>query len=148
VIEPEQDARKLEEILAKDPRFSAAAYEFTRQAVTYASHVMFAHGKHVSGRELLEAIRTVALDRYGLLAEDVLSSWGVRTTEDFGAIVFHLVDAGLLAKTDEDSLEDFRGVFEFRDAFGPAAAWREVIDSIEPIPGREDRTKRRGEKTP
>jgi uncharacterized repeat protein (TIGR04138 family) len=136
VIEPEQDAKKLEEILAKDPRYAAAAYEFTRHAVTYASHVLFAHGKHVSGRDLLESIRRVAIDRYGLLAEDVLASWGLRSTEDFGEIVFHLVDAGLLSKTDEDTREDFRGVYDFRDAFGPDAAWKEIADSLRPAPGR------------
>jgi uncharacterized repeat protein (TIGR04138 family) len=141
VIEPEQDAKKLEEILAKDPRYSAAAYEFTRHAVTYASHVLFAHGKHVSGRDLLEAIRRVALERFGVLTEDVLESWGLRSTEDFGEIVFRLVDAGLLAKTDEDSREDFRGVYTFRDAFGPDAAWKEITDSLRPAPPR--RTNRR-----
>ncbi len=147
MIEPDQDAKKLEEILSKDSRYAAAAYDFTRHAVTYASHVLFAHGKHVSGRDLLEAIRRVALDRFGLLAEDVLASWGLRSTEDFGEIVFHLVDAGLLAKTDEDTLEDFRGVYTFGDAFGADAAWKEIVETLQPSPprpvkrtGREDET--------
>ncbi len=143
MIEPEQDAKKLEEIVAKDPRYSAAAYEFTRHAVTYASHVLFAHGKHVSGRDLLEAIRRVALERFGVLAEDVLESWGLKSTEDFGEIVFRLVDAGLLAKTDDDTREDFRGVYTFRDAFGPDAAWKEITESLRPSPPENVRTKRR-----
>ena len=48
----------------------------------------------------------------------MLGKWGINATEDFGRIVFALVDAGLLRKTDEDTIDDFRGVYDFRDAFG------------------------------
>ena len=121
--------QKIEEIRAKDPRYALRAYEFTRQAVTYASQVVQAHGAHVTGPELLEAIRRFALDRYGLLASDVLRDWGVTSTQDFGEIVFHLVEAELLSKTDEDRLEDFRDVYAFEDAFDAARIWDEIEDS-------------------
>lgn len=120
---------KIDEIRAKDPRYALRAYEFTRQAVTYASQVLLAHGAHVTGPELLEAIRRFALDRYGLLAADVLQEWGVRSTQDFGEIVFHLVDADLLSKTEDDRLEDFRDVYAFEEAFDPACTWEEIFDS-------------------
>ncbi len=129
MFEPDRDAKKIDEILAKDPRFAPAAYDFTRAAVTYASHVVLAHGRHVTGRELLEAIRRFARERYGLLAADVLDSWGVRETLDFGSIVFHLVDAELLSKTEDDRLEDFRDVFSFREAFDASHSWEEMFDS-------------------
>lgn len=128
MFEPDREAKKIDEILAKDPRFAPAAYDFTRAAVTYASHVILAHGRHVTGRELLEAIRRFATERFGLLAPDVLDAWGVRETLDFGSIVFHLVDAELLSKTEEDSLEDFRGVFTFREAFDAARVWEEILE--------------------
>lgn len=115
--------------LRADSRYSWEAYEFTRHAVTYASEVVFATGTHVSGPELLEAIRRLGLERYGLLTRDVFRSWGVHTTDDFGEIVFNLVDAGLLTKTDEDRREDFRSVYSFDDVFRAADYWQEVLES-------------------
>lgn len=76
--------------------------------------------RHVSGRQLCEGLRDLALTQYGRLAPVVLGKWGITRTEDFGRIVFALVDAGLLRKTDEDTIDDFRGVYDFRDAFGTA----------------------------
>lgn len=115
-------------ILRSDPRYSWEAYEFTRQAVTYASDVVFATGTHVGGRDLLEAIRRLGLERYGLLTRDVFLSWGVCTTDDFGEIVFNLVDAGLLSKTEEDSRDDFRSVYSFDDVFRATDYWQEVLE--------------------
>lgn len=123
------DDRKLLRIVDEDPRYALGAYEFTRQAVTYASDVVFATGTHVTGPELLEAIRQFGRERYGVLARDVFESWGVRTTDDFGEIVFNLIEAQLLAKTEEDSKEDFRSVYSFEEAFDPADYWQEVLES-------------------
>lgn len=77
-------------------------------------------GRHVSGQELCFGLRDWAIKQYGPLARTVLQSWGIRRTEDFGRIVFALVDAGLLRKTDQDSPADFQGVFDFDEAFGDA----------------------------
>ena len=76
-------------------------------------------GRHVSGQELCIGLRDYAVKQYGLLAHTVLERWSIRRTEDFGRIVFALVEAGMMHKTDEDSLDDFRGVFEFDEAFNP-----------------------------
>ena len=105
-----------------------AAYEFVSDAVTYASHVVYATGSHVTGGELLEAIRRLARERYGVLAREVFESWGVRTTEDFGTIVFLLVEEGLLGKTEEDSIEDFRDVYSFEEAFRESDYWKDRIE--------------------
>ena len=120
--------QQLLDITRREPRFSLAAYEFVTDAVTYASHVVYATGTHVTGGELLEAIRRLGRERYGVLARDVFESWGVRTTEDFGTIVFLLVGDGLLGKTENDSIEDFRGVFSFEDAFRESDYWQDRID--------------------
>ena len=77
-------------------------------------------GRHVSGQELCLGLRDYAISEYGSLAGSVMRVWGVKRTEDFGRIVFGLVEAGCLRKTDEDSIEDFRGVYDFAEAFGPA----------------------------
>jgi uncharacterized repeat protein (TIGR04138 family) len=123
------EERRLLTILDRDPRYALGAYEFVRNSVSYASEVVYATGTHVTGRELLEAIRRLAREQFGLMTADVLSSWGVRGTEDFGEIVFNLVDKGLLSKTDDDSREDFRGVYSFDDAFSTSEYWQEVLKS-------------------
>ena len=74
--------------------------------------------RHVSGQELCIGLRSHAIDQYGLLARAVLEHWRIRRTEDFGRIVFILIESGLMRKTEEDSIEDFSGVFDFDEAFG------------------------------
>lgn len=74
---------------------------------------------HVSGQQLCEGLRDYALQQYGRLALMVLHHWGVRETADFGRIVFAMVEAGLMRKTDEDSIDDFNRVFDFQEAFAP-----------------------------
>lgn len=74
--------------------------------------------RHVSGEQLCLGLRDFAIEEYGLLARTVLRRWGIRGCEDFGRIVFAMVDAGLMHKNDRDRLEDFIGVFDFVGAFG------------------------------
>lgn len=73
--------------------------------------------RHVSGPQLCEGLRDYALNQWGLLARTVLRRWNITSTLDFGRIVFALVDAGHMQKTDDDTLEDFKAVYEFRSAF-------------------------------
>jgi len=109
-------------ICKKDSRYLPEAYAFLVEAldVTVKSALKEnpGHGtKHVTGKELLEGIRTHVLAEFGPMTHTVFSEWGVRTTLDFGEIVFNLVESGRLGKTDSDSIEDFRDVFSFEEAF-------------------------------
>ncbi len=74
--------------------------------------------RHVSGTMLCEGLRDFAIQQYGLLAGTVLRRWRITRCEDFGHIVFAMVESGMMHKTQEDSIEDFIGVFSFREAFG------------------------------
>jgi len=74
--------------------------------------------RHVSGQDLCRGLRDFAIDQYGLMARSVLRHWNIIQSEDFGKIVFAMVEAGLMHKTDNDRVEDFRDVFVFSDAFG------------------------------
>ena len=67
---------------------------------------------HVSGPQLLEGIRQFALQEFGLMARVVFHQWGIRRTDDFGEIVFNLIEAELMSKTPGDRREDFHGVFD------------------------------------
>lgn len=76
--------------------------------------------RHVSGQQLCLGLRDYAIERYGPLARTVLARWGVTKTDDFGNIVFAMVEAGWMRKTDDDTIDDFRGVYEFDEAFDGA----------------------------
>lgn len=75
--------------------------------------------RHVSGRDLCNGLRDFAVEQYGLLARTVLRRWQVEGCEDFGHIVFAMVEAGLMHKTDDDTMADFTGIYDFADAFAP-----------------------------
>ncbi len=107
---------KIESIRSKDRRYHADAYLLVIDAVETVL-IEIAQTRHISGTELCRGLRTLATARFGPMAKEVLNFWGVRSTEDFGNIVFNLVDAGLLLKTEHDRIEDFFDVYDFGDAF-------------------------------
>ena len=112
----------LDMILAKDDRYHRDAYYFVREGLDFTQQKLTkAAGakepRHVSGRELMDGMRRYALVNYGPMAKTLLNEWGVTSTEDFGEIVFNLVENNLLAKTEEDSREDFGNGFDFDEAF-------------------------------
>jgi len=103
-------------ILQRDKRYAREAYEFVREALDYTRVWMERKG-HVSGQELLEGIRKYALEQFGPMSKTVLNMWGIKNCEDFGRIVFNLVEQRVLAKTPQDSIEDFREGYDFDEAF-------------------------------
>jgi uncharacterized repeat protein (TIGR04138 family) len=107
---------KIETIRSRDRRYHADAYLLVLDAVETVL-LEIAQARHISGAELCRGLRTLAAARFGPMAKEVLNFWGVRSTEDFGNIVFNLVDAGLLLTTEHDRIEDFIDVYEFGDAF-------------------------------
>ncbi len=92
------------------------AYFFVLESLENAMEDMTQHG-HISGEGLLDWIRQLGQQRYGVMAGDVFNAWGVNETIDFGRIVFHLVDVGLLKKREQDGLSDFIDKFDFHEAF-------------------------------
>jgi len=117
-------------VLARDPRYSIQAYAFVFEALEYTKTLKqrararakargraTGESRHVSGRELCEGARLLALNHYGLLAMTVLALWGIRTTSDLGEMVYHLIESGDLEKTPKDSRADFENVYDFDTAF-------------------------------
>src|SRR5437667_1585769 len=111
----------LEKLLQRDKRYHRQAYLFIREALDYTQKMVEKKSKdemrHVSGQELLVGIRQLALEQFGPMAQMVLNTWGVATCEDFGEIVFSMVESNLLAKTAQDSREDFKSGYDFFEAF-------------------------------
>src|SRR5213082_784523 len=102
----------IDTILARDSRYHRDAYFFVREALDHTQKLLGRSGKedihHVSGQELLEGIRAFALQQYGPMVVTVFNEWGIRQCEDFGEIVFNMVETTILAKTDKDTREDFK----------------------------------------
>ena len=121
---------KVEGICRKERRYKPEAYLF----VLAGLHATVSHlpePRHVTGQELAEGLRIYGLDQFGPLTAQVFEHWGIRATDDFGRIVFSLVEAHLLRKTEEDSLADFEGLYDFADAFNPKPLYR-LADEPEP----------------
>ena len=114
--EMERVLKKIEGILARDPSYKFEAYSFVMAGLHYAVS-KFPKPRHVTGKELSEGLRDYALDQFGPLARTVLEYWGVHCTHDFGKIVFLLIEAELLRKTEEDSIRDFADIYDFDKAF-------------------------------
>lgn len=133
----------LDQIVQNDPRYDRDAYLFIREALDFTQRIVNKGSKtekgekgeksesrtsasaeagegkvrHVSGQELLAGIRAYALDQFGPMTLTVLHEWGVRRCEDFGELVFNMVENHLLAKTKKDSRDDFKGGYDFDEAF-------------------------------
>ena len=120
--------KSLAEVALATGRYPPEAFAFVRDGLSYTVeqiHPGLDHGpenpRHVNGRELSMGLRDFAIVRYGLLARAVLNHWNVHRTQDFGRIVFAMLEYGLLRKTAQDDLHDFDDVFDFSQAFDPPA---------------------------
>jgi uncharacterized repeat protein (TIGR04138 family) len=129
----------LEQIVIKDTRYHREAYLFVREGLDFAQKQISKSHKneirHITGQELLGGLRDYGLSQYGPLTSTVLEEWGLRRCEDFGEIVFNMVEHGLLSKTEKDSREDFKGGYDFTEAFcNPfvPTSKRKVVPSLAP----------------
>lgn len=110
------DIHALRKIIEKDTRYPVEAYLFVLEALHF-TRKRYKKQKHVSGQELLEGIKELALTRYGSMTKAVFEHWGIRKTMDFGNIVFNMVNEKVLNKTEEDSIDDFKNVYDFNEVF-------------------------------
>jgi uncharacterized repeat protein (TIGR04138 family) len=106
----------VETICDTDLRYDIHAYEFVMEALSYTQRKL-KRDKHITGPELLKGIRDLLLKDYGPMAMTLLRHWGIKSTEDFGNIVFNLVQNKILSKSEDDNIEHFRNVFDFEEVF-------------------------------
>ena len=107
-------------ICASDRRYPPEAYLFINEGLMLTlKEIQKSENNYrqITGAELADGLRRHALDQFGALAKTVLEHWRVRTTRDFGEMVFVLLAAGLLGKTEEDKIEDFDNLYDFDQAF-------------------------------
>jgi uncharacterized repeat protein (TIGR04138 family) len=104
------------------PSYHETSYLFVLSALHFTIERLGVP-RHISGRELSEGCRDLAIERWGLMARSVLEYWGIRSTRDLGALVFALVECGVLVKQDDDLPNDFDLVFDFEEAFDRKYPW-------------------------
>ena len=114
-------AEALESLVAHDPRFQRDGYIFLRDALDFTTKqqkkIKGVSVRHVTGPELLDGVRQYALKEFGPMVMTVFDSWGIRSCEDIGHMVFNLIGAGVFGKTEQDSIQDFKNVYDFKEAF-------------------------------
>lgn len=112
-----------EQIIRQDGRYCTEAVEFISEALSYTSRKSHPQTgpadqrRHVSGDQLCNGLRELAKQRWGFMAKYVLGHWNIKSTRDFGEIVFLMVNNGWMHKEPTDSIDDFDGVYDFDDAF-------------------------------
>lgn len=125
------ESYSLYRIVENDPRYSLDAYLFVRESLAYAADCMeldFYEAvsqqgtqakaeRHLTGQQLCEAIRLYAINQFGLMARIVLKNWGIESTSCFGDIVYNMIRAGIMKKSDHDQRSHFDEVYQFEDAF-------------------------------
>jgi uncharacterized repeat protein (TIGR04138 family) len=112
----------VQKIRERDGRYHERAYLFVLAALEFCQRRRKARG-HIPGDELALACRDFAIEQFGLTARTVLAHWGVHGTDDFGKIVFVLIDVGLLIQHPSDRIEDFESVYDFVQAFEGDYPW-------------------------
>ena len=114
--------RQIVELAARDGRYSVEAFRFLYESLEVATRMsgkedLEGGERHVTGQQVLAAMREHAQRSFGPLAAQVWRSWGIHASIDWGHVVFLLVEAQLLKRQDTDSIEDFRDDFDFDKVF-------------------------------
>ena len=110
----------VEQLIQRDTRYTREAYEFLRDALDYTVKTrkrQLGETGHVTGQQLCEGSRQYALKQYGPMVPTVFEYWGITKTDDFGEMVWNLVELGVFGKTERDSKKDFHAVYTFHEAF-------------------------------
>ncbi|MEW6355075.1 MAG: Minf_1886 family protein [Planctomycetota bacterium] len=117
-------AYSLAKIARSDGRYDPQAFQFLFEALSYTQGLFEKNrdseteeGRHVTGQELCEGVRRFAIEQFGYMAKAVFEEWGVFRTDDFGEMVYLLIQHQLMARRDSDSIDDFHNVYDFASAF-------------------------------
>jgi len=118
-------AHKIQQLEALNRNYPPDAYSFLLWALDDTIRKL-PKSRHVSGQELTDGIRKYALDQFGPMARTVFDHWRIRSTLDFGRMVFDLIDLGILRKTETDTLDDFKDRYDFEEAFNGKCDFQDV----------------------
>lgn len=106
----------IDKICDVDRRYHPESYDFLMEALSYTQK-KYKKSRHVSGIELLDGVKALTLRKFGPLSLTVLKHWGINSTEDFGNIVYNLVEFKVLARDEKDSYDSFKNAYDFEEVF-------------------------------
>ncbi len=109
--------KNLEKIAGEDGRFSPPAIRFVYEALGFTVKKITVEPRHVSGQTLCEGLKKLAIEKWGRMAMVVLNAWGIKTTRDFGEIVYLMIRHEWMSATETDSIDDFNDVYDFKTVF-------------------------------
>ena len=95
----------------RDIRYRIGGYEFILNGMEFYL-TSIGEKRHVTGQELTHGLLLFALKQFGPIARTVLRYWGIIKTEDFGNIVFNMIDIGIMSKQTDDLLEHFHNIID------------------------------------
>ncbi len=109
--------KNLEQIAKEDARYSISAIKFVYEGLGYTAKNVATEPKHVTGQTLCDGLRKLAIEKWGRLAMLVLNTWGLKTTNDFGEIVYLMIKHEWMSAQPTDSIDDFNNVYDFKTVF-------------------------------
>jgi len=117
----------IRKICEEDDSFPPMAYCFVRDSVHKALDDIAKARRNstfdneappdIRGADLCRFFKDALIARFGPCAIDVLDTWRIKSTRDFGKIVFKLVSVEILGKSENDSIDDFNDVYDFIEVF-------------------------------
>lgn len=118
----------------RDNRYKLEGYGFVLQGLNFY-YAKTGEKRHFTGNELAKGFIEFAHKQFGPLTYDVLKSWGIHTTDDFGYIVYNLIEIKLISKNEKDALEDFFNVINIKEYLNKKDNYRIDKTHIKSIKG-------------
>ncbi len=112
----EEFENTVEGICDRDPRYREDAYIFVMEALSFTQQRIRCL-RHITGEEMLNGMKELLIQKFGPMTLTVLNHWGINSTEDFGNIIFNLVEYNVLSKTEDDDISAFRNAYDFEEVF-------------------------------
>jgi uncharacterized repeat protein (TIGR04138 family) len=109
--------KNFEQIAREDNRFNSQAIKFVYEGLSFTVKKITVEPRHISGQTLCEGLRKLAIEKWGRMAMLVLSDLGIKTTRDFGEIVYLMIRNKWMSAAETDTIDDFDDVFEFQTVF-------------------------------
>ena len=113
----ETKKKSLEQIAGEDGRYAPGALQLVYEGLGYTIRNLASEPGHVSGQILCEGLRRLAIEKWGRMATLVLNTWGLKTTRDFGEIVYLMIENKWMSAQPTDAIEDFNDVYDFEAVF-------------------------------
>ena len=115
--------KSIEEIAKLDGRYSLRAFEFVHEGLSrtvkkdYGDETENQGPHHVTGKQLCLGLAEFAAEKWGRMAKVVLNHLGIKSTLDFGAIVYLMVEHKWMYARPQDSINEFKNVYDFEKVF-------------------------------